>query len=69
VRLVSQTGQTDGNPTAGRLEILINGEWGTICDEDFDITDADVACRQLALSSAVESFGNTRNLGYVRMLL
>ena len=37
-------------PYSGRLEVLVNGRWGTVCDSTgstFNKTDADVACRQL----------------------
>ena len=37
---------------AGRLEIFLRGEWGTVCDDFFSSTEADVACRQLGYSSA-----------------
>lgn len=40
------------NPTGGRLEILKNGLWGTICSYHFNYRDADVACRQLGYTSA-----------------
>ncbi len=29
----------------GRLEVLVDGEWGTICREGFDDGDAATACR------------------------
>jgi hypothetical protein len=31
----------------GRVEILINGIWGTVCQEQFRDIDAEVACRQM----------------------
>ncbi|XP_070557234.1 uncharacterized protein [Ptychodera flava] len=41
VRLVGHT------PYEGRVEININGQWGTVGDSMWDITDADIVCRQL----------------------
>ena len=48
--------------TAGRLEIFLYGEWGTICISGFGQTEATVACQQLGYSSALD-YGT--NLGYV----
>ena len=33
--------------TEGLLEICNNEEWGTVCDDFWDDTDASVACYQL----------------------
>ena len=40
----------------GRVEVLSDGAWGTVCDDNFGMTEAYVVCRQLGYSGVLYQY-------------
>ena len=64
IRLVSETGRTS-SLTGGRLEVFLNDQWGTVCDDLFGSSDAIVACRQLGFMGGASAYGSAGDLKLV----
>ena len=58
------------SPSSGRVEVLHNGTWGTICDNSWNVNDADVVCHQLGYNGALSAPGDAAfGLGTIQIWL
>ena len=51
------------NDAQGRVEIYYEGQWGTICDEGWDINGGTVVCHQLGYQRALTITNGASNFG------
>ena len=52
-RLTGGTG-----PHEGRAEVFYDDNWGTVCDDGWEMEDANVLCKELGYPGALSALGS-----------
>ena len=52
-----------GSPCAGRVEVKLQGHWGSVIEPAWDMEDAEVVCQQLGCGSAAGAYSARERFG------